>query len=187
MCVPGEKVARRLDTRARGRVLLSHLVDRLSKICKTMISSRGKYATRAMLDLTLHYELGPVAIQDIAERQNIPLKFLEQILLSLKHAGFVQSRKGPGGGYFLARPPEKITLGAVVRAIEGPLAPISCVSVTNYMECGCPDPATCGLRAVWQEARNVFAAVLDGTTFADIRRKQRGIEIQWNDIHDFVI
>src|SRR5689334_15095774 len=105
-----------------------------------MLSSRARYATRALLDLTLHYSEGPIQIHDIAERQAIPVKFLEQILLALKRFGFVQSRKGPGGGYALAKPPETITLGAVVRAMDGPLAPISCVSVSGYMECGCPDP-----------------------------------------------
>ena len=91
-----------------------------------MLSSRGKYATRALLDLSLHENEGPVQIHDIAERQNIPVKYLEQILLQLKRAGFVVSRKGPGGGYSLASPPSKITLGAVVRAMDGPLAPMSC-------------------------------------------------------------
>src|ERR671933_376726 len=98
-----------------------------------MLSSRAKYATRALLDLSLQAGHGPVQIHDIAERQNIPIKFLEQILLSLKRFGFVQRRKGPGGGYFLAKPAREITLGAVVRAIDGPLAPISCVSVSGYM------------------------------------------------------
>src|SRR5256885_11633395 len=96
----------------------------------TMLSSRGKYATRALLELTLQYEHGPVLIHDIAERQKIPLKFLEQILLALKHAGFVDSRKGPAGGYFLAMPPDKITLGAVVRLTDGPLPPIRYVSAS---------------------------------------------------------
>src|SRR5690242_15117896 len=104
-----------------------------------MLSSRAKYATRALLDLTLHNEHGPVLIQDIARRQNIPLKFLEQILLTLKQGGFVQSRKGRGGGYYLTRSPAAITLGEVVRTMDGPLAPVSCVSVTAYGECGCPD------------------------------------------------
>ncbi len=152
-----------------------------------MISSRGKYATRAILDLALHYEEGTAQIHDIAARQKIPVKFLEQILLSLKRFGFVHSRKGPGGGYALAMPPEAITLGAVVRAMEGPLAPISCVSVTGYMECGCPDPTTCGLRAIWKEARDALAAVLDSTTFADIRERHRGLCAEHNEILDFVI
>jgi Rrf2 family protein len=152
-----------------------------------MLSSRGKYATRALLDLTLHAERGPAQIHDIAERQNIPLKFLEQILLALKHAGFVESRKGPGGGYFLAKPPDKITLGAVVRAVDGPLAPISCVSVSRFGECGCPDPATCGLRTVWQEARDALAAVLDNATFADIRERHKRLQAERDEIYDFVI
>jgi Rrf2 family protein len=152
-----------------------------------MISSRGKYATRAILDLALHYEEGPVQIHDIAERQSIPAKFLEQILLSLKRFGFVQSRKGPGGGYVLAMSPEAITLGAVVRAMDGPLAPISCVSVSGYMECGCPEPGVCGLRAVWKEAREALATVLDSTTYADILDRHQGLRAQRNDILDYVI
>jgi len=152
-----------------------------------MISSRAKYATRALLDLTLHYEEGPVQIHDVAERQQIPPKYLEQILLLLKRFGFVQSRKGPGGGYFLAHPPAEITLGAVVRALEGPLAPISCVSVTGYRECGCPDPETCGLRAAWKEARDALAAVLDSTTFADLRARHEALRAHQVDALDYVI
>ena len=152
-----------------------------------MLSNRGKYATRALLDLTLHYDEGPVLIQDIAARQNIPLKFLEQILLSLKQAGFLQSRKGRGGGYYLARHPSRITLGAVVRVVDGPLAPISCVSLTQHQECGCPEPLTCGLRRVWQEARDALTGVLDQTTFADIRDRHLRLEEQQAETYDFVI
>jgi Rrf2 family transcriptional regulator, cysteine metabolism repressor len=152
-----------------------------------MLSSRAKYATRALLDLTLHGEGQPVPIHETAERQDIPLKFLEQVMLSLKRQGFVQSRKGPGGGYFLARPPGEITLGAVVRAMDGPLAPISCVSVSGYMECGCPEPDTCGLRAVWKEARDSLAAVLDGTTFADIRHRSERLRVQYGELLNYVI
>lgn len=152
-----------------------------------MLSSRAKYATRALLELSLQHESGPVLIQDIADRQQIPLKFLEQILLTLKHAGFVDSRKGRGGGYFLAKLPSAITLGAVVRAIDGPLAPISCVSVMAYRACGCPEPATCGLRTAWQEARNALAEVLDKTTFAEIRERQKRLETGQADALDYVI
>ena len=152
-----------------------------------MLSSRGKYATRAMLDLSLHYEEGPVQIHDIAQRQNIPEKYLEQILLLMKRFGFVQSRKGPGGGYFLAKSPSEITLGAVVRALEGPLAPISCVSVSGYMECGCPDPETCGLRVAWKEARDALAAVLDNTTFAELRSRHENLRARQVEALDYVI
>jgi Rrf2 family protein len=153
-----------------------------------MLSSRAKYATRALLDLTQHgLDSKPVQIHDIGERQNIPAKFLEQILLTLKRHGWVQSRKGPGGGYFLMVPPERITLGAVVRAMDGPLAPISCVSVSGYMECGCPDPQTCGLRAAFKEARDALAEVLDGTTFADLRDRQAALTERRECILDYVI
>ena len=151
------------------------------------LSSRGKYATRALLHLSLHDEEGPVQIQEIAESQNIPLKYLEQILLSLKRDGFVTSRKGPGGGYSLAKPPQAITLGAVVRAVEGPLAPISCASVSGYAECGCPEPATCGLRAVWREAREALAAIMDGTTFADIRDQHLKLKAEGREVLDYAI
>jgi len=137
-----------------------------------MLSCRAQYATRAMLDLSLFYETGPIKIHDIAERQNIPYKFLQQILVSLRMTGFVQSRKGPGGGYFLAVEPKEITLGSVIRAIDGPIAPISCVSVTKYDECGCPNPEICSLRMSFKEARNAISAVLDSTTFADLAKKQ---------------
>jgi len=140
-----------------------------------------------MLDLSLHYEEGPVQIHDVAQRQNIPVKYLEQILLLLKRFGFVHSRKGPGGGYFLARAPSEITLGAVVRALEGPLAPISCVSVSGYMECGCPDPETCGLRLAWKEARDALAAVLDNTTFADLRSRHESLRARQVEALDYVI
>jgi Rrf2 family protein len=152
-----------------------------------VLSSRGKYGTRALLDLSLHYEEGPVQIQEIAARQKIPLKYLEQILLSLKRSGFVISRKGPGGGYSLARPPHAITLGAVVRAMDGPLAPISCASVSGYAECGCPEPATCGLRAVWKEARDALSAIMDSTTFADIRDRHLKLRAEGREILDYVI
>src|SRR5688572_16210903 len=152
-----------------------------------VLSSRGKYGTRALLDLSLHYEEGPIQIQEIAERQNIPLKYLEQILLSLKRYGFVTSRKGPGGGYSLARPPHAITLGAVVRAMDGPLAPISCASVSGYAECGCPEPETCGLRAIWKEARDALAAVVDGTTFADLRDRHLQLKADGREVLDYAI
>jgi Rrf2 family protein len=152
-----------------------------------MLSSRAKYATRALLDLTFRFDGAPVHLQEIAERQNIPQKFLEQILLSLKRMGFVQSRKGPGGGYTLAKSPSEITLGAVVRAIDGPLAPISCVSQTGYMECGCPEPESCGLRQAWQQARDALAAVLDNTTFADLRDRQENLKVVQHQVLDYII
>lgn len=138
-----------------------------------MLSSRARYATRAILDLSQRYGERTTLIQDIAERQNIPLKFLQQILVSLKSAGFVQSRKGPGGGYSLARAPRTITLGDVIRSMDGMMAPISCVSVNAPSECGCPRPDTCALRAKFREVRDAMAAVLDTTNFEELVELQR--------------
>lgn len=138
-----------------------------------MLSSRAKYATRAILHLALHEADGPVLIQDIATAQNIPLKYLQQILVSLKVAGFVKSRKGPGGGYGLARPASEIMLGAVLRSMDGPIAPISCVSVMQHSECGCPNPETCALRSAFRDVREAMAAVLDSTSFQHLADKQK--------------
>lgn len=140
-----------------------------------MLSSRARYATRALLDLSMHNDGKSILIQDIAERQNIPLKFLQQILVSLKVAGFLQSRKGPGGGYALAKAPKEITLGDVIRAMDGFIAPISCVSVTNFHECGCPNPDTCVLKLKFREVRDAMSDVLDNTTFADLSALQQSV------------
>jgi len=92
--------------------------------------------------------------------------------VALKMTGFVQSRKGPGGGYSLSMAPKEITLGAVLRAMDGPIAPISCVSVTKFSECGCPNPEVCSLRNAFKEVRNAMSEVLDRTTFADLAQQQ---------------
>lgn len=136
------------------------------------ISKRGEYGLRAMIDIATHLHAhegrSVVQIKEIAERQHIPGKFLEQILLTLKNAGLLRSRMGVGGGYYLAHPPEEITLGQIVRFLDGPLAPIRCVSQTAYEPCGCPDEQTCGLRLVMLDVRNAIADILDRTTLADV-------------------
>ncbi|HWD37957.1 MAG TPA: Rrf2 family transcriptional regulator [Fimbriimonas sp.] len=152
-----------------------------------MLSSRARYATRALLDLSIRYENGTTQIQDIAERQNIPFKYLQQILMSLKVAGFVQSRKGPGGGYTLSMPPNEITLAAVLRAMDGPLAPISCVSVTSYSECGCPKPETCALKNAFRDVREAMVEVLEKTSFADLRDRQNKADADFANEFNFVI
>jgi Rrf2 family protein len=140
------------------------------------LSKRGEYGLRAMIDLatTLGSQSGNglvVQIKDVAERQHIPAKFLEQILLNLKNAGLLNSRMGVGGGYYLARPASEITLGQIVRVLDGPLAPIRCVSQMAYEPCGCPDEQTCGLRLVMLDVRNAIADVLDRTTLADVAQR----------------
>lgn len=140
------------------------------------LSKRGEYGLRAMIDLTrmLHSreaQGGVVQIKEIAEREKIPAKFLEQILLTLKNAGLLHSKMGVGGGYYLARPPQDITLGQIVRTLDGPLAPIRCVSQMAYESCGCPDEQTCGLRMVMFDVRSAIANVLDKTSLADVTER----------------
>ncbi len=136
------------------------------------ISARGDYATRAVLDLAVHHKDGGVSqIHSIAERQHIPLKYLQNILLTLKKAGVLRSRRGNLGGYYLARPPKEITLGEVIRIIDGPLAPIDCASKSAYE--ACPEEAACGLKSVWIEARIALSNILDKTTFEDVINRSK--------------
>jgi Rrf2 family protein len=136
------------------------------------LSKRGEYGLRAMIDLgSWKTETGVVQIKEIAEREQIPAKFLEQILLTLKNAGLLHSKMGVGGGYYLAKSPEEITLGHIVRVLDGPLAPINCVSQMAYEPCGCPDEETCGLRLVMLDVRNAIADILDGTTLAEVTER----------------
>ena len=135
------------------------------------LSTRGEYASRAMLELSLHGQHRPLHIRDISSAQHIPERFLEQILLLLKRAGYLRSKKGPQGGYHLAKPPEEITVAEVIRVMDGPLAPIDCVSVTAHEVC--PLEGSCGLRWLWKDVRDAVAHILERTTFADLARKAR--------------
>jgi Rrf2 family protein len=136
------------------------------------LSKRTQYSLRALYALTRKFGEGPVLITTLAESETIPKKFLEQILVSLKSAGFVASKKGKGGGYVLAQPPEKITIGSVIRAIEGPLAPLPCASETRFKKCEeCVDIKTCGTRIVMRQVRDAMAAILDETTLAMVNKK----------------
>src|SRR3974377_1026455 len=118
------------------------------------LSLRGEYALRALIVLGLNYGDAVVRIQTISAQQNIPKRFLEQILNDLKSAGVVESKRGISGGSRLSKPPEKIALAVVIRHIEGPLAPVSCVSEKFYARCSCPDEARCGIRSVMKEVRD---------------------------------
>ena len=133
------------------------------------LSKRGEYGLKALIDLASQDDPHTlIQIKDIAERQQIPVKFLEQIMLAMKNGGILHSRAGLGGGYYLARPAAEITLGQVVRLLEGPLAPISCVSQMAYERCVCEDEATCGLRLAMLDVRNAIADILDKTTLANV-------------------
>jgi len=132
------------------------------------LSVRGEYALRALLVLGQHYGDGVVRIQTISDAQNIPKKFLEQILNDLKTLGAVESKRGAGGGYRLARPPANITLASVVRHMTGALAPISCVSDRFYEKCTCPDESRCAIREVMKETREAIVKIMERTTVADL-------------------
>ena len=134
-----------------------------------MISKKTKYGLKALIYLAREYDKGPTLIADLARDERIPKKFLELILLALKNKGVLQSKKGKGGGYYLGRPPAKISMGEVVRLLEGPLAPVPCVSVMAYAKCEeCIDEQTCGIRLVMKDVRDAIADILDGTTLADV-------------------
>src|ERR1700674_3670207 len=132
-----------------------------------MLTRKGKYGLKAMIALAKEHGEGPVLIGDLAEREAIPKKFLENILLSLKHRGLVHSRKGPHGGYQLGRAPEQISVGDVIRALDGPLALVSCVSQSAYAPCEeCVTERDCAVRRLFQQVRDETARILDGTTLA---------------------
>jgi Rrf2 family protein len=137
-----------------------------------MLSKRSKYAIKALLALADHQRDEPVRIVDLAREEQIPPKFLELILLGLKNQGILQSRKGKGGGYLLARDPADIYLGQIVRMFDGPLAPVPCASQTAYVPCAdCPDEAVCGVHLAMKAVRDATAKVLDGTSIASLRRQ----------------
>ena len=134
------------------------------------LSKRGEYALRALIDLGLAEAQGRPLVQlsELADKERLPRKFLEQIFIQLREAGLIEARRGRDGGYFLAKPTAKIRIGDVVRLIDGPLAPISCASQTAYERCSCPDEAHCGLRMLMLDVRNAIARILDKYTLAEV-------------------
>lgn len=137
-----------------------------------MLTKKGKYGLKAMVHLA-GLEPGELAqVADIAQTNSISKKFLDHILTALRNAGLVYSKKGKGGGYALARPAHEIRVGAIVRALDGPLAPIPCASVTAFRPCeDCEDLKSCSVRIIMVEARNAIASVLDHTTLAEMRAR----------------
>lgn len=134
-----------------------------------MISKKTKYGLQAMIYLSENYSKGPLLIAEISSSKGIPKKFLEAILLELRKKGILTSKIGKGGGYRLSRSPDEITLGEIIRVLEGPLAPVSCVSQTAYQRCDeCVDEKSCGIRVVMKEVRDALANILDKKTFADV-------------------
>jgi Rrf2 family transcriptional regulator, cysteine metabolism repressor len=134
------------------------------------ISHRCEYALRALLELAKRSAEGPIRIDEIARRQTIPKKFLANLLVHLKRGRFVQSKKGPEGGYYLALPARQIKIGDVVRFIDGPIAPIQCVSRTLGERCEIG--GRCGFFPIWKRVRDAIAEIVDGTTIADVLDEQ---------------
>jgi Rrf2 family protein len=134
------------------------------------LSKRCEYALRALIDLGIAHDQGRAVlpIRELAAHEELPVKFLEQILLQLKEAGYLTSTRGKSGGYALRKRMSQIQMGDVVRLVDGPLAPIHCVSKTAYAPCTCPDEAHCGLRMLMQNVRNAVSDILDGATLADV-------------------
>jgi Rrf2 family cysteine metabolism transcriptional repressor len=134
------------------------------------VSHRCEYALRALLELAKSSHEGPVRIEEIARRQTIPKQFLANLLVQLKRGRFVQSKKGPEGGYYLARPPRQINIGEVVRFIDGPIAPIQCVSRTLGEKCEIG--GRCGFFPLWKRVRDAVSEIVDHTTIADVVEEQ---------------
>ena len=151
------------------------------------LSLRGEYALRALLVLGLNHDREVLRIQRISDEQKIPKRFLEQILNDLKSAGLVESKRGVTGGYRLARRPEDISLAAVIRHIEGALAPVSCVSERFYEKCSCPDEARCAIRSVMKEVRDAVVKIAERVTVADLCERSRRLQQQPLAVMDFVI
>lgn len=129
------------------------------------ITYKGDYALKAILALSLKYGSSILTIHDLAKEADIPIKFLEQVLLELKRGGFVESRRGKIGGYFLAKPPKDIKVGDVVRFIDGPIEPIACVE-KKYS--GCRDIYKCTFRHIWQDVSKAISNIVDNVSFEDL-------------------
>ena len=142
-----------------------------------MLSQKCQYALRAVFELAKHYGEGPVKIAQVAKVQAIPARFLEVILSQLKQGGFVESRRGKEGGYLLARPPQELTTGEVIRFIEGPLGPVACVEGSAAEEC--PLHERCVFLPWWRRLQEAVSAVYDGTTFQDLLDEESRMQTRY--------
>lgn len=141
----------------------------LDTVIVRTISKRTQYGLRAAIALGREYGRAPVLISRLAKEEAIPIKFLELILLDLKGQGVLESKSGKGGGYRLAKPPDQVTMGALIRMLEGPLAPLPCASESAFKPCDtCVSVELCGIRMVMRQVRDSISGVLDNTTLADI-------------------
>ena len=132
------------------------------------LSTKGRYGTRAMIDIALHKESGSTLLKDIASRQGISLKYLDHILSSLRKAGLIKNVRGKGGGYSLTRPAAQITLCEIIEAVEGTLAPVECVDNPDY----CKKTSTCSAHDVWVKVRESIEDVLRNTSLQNLTESQ---------------
>ena len=135
------------------------------------LSTKGRYGVRAMFDLAMHEGEGAIALKSIAQREGISEKYLEHLFASLKKAGLINSVRGAQGGYRLARPPEEITLGDIIRVLEGPVAPTDCV--VDEGRGVCSRASQCVMRQIWSRIRDEVNAILDEITLQQIVEEQR--------------
>ena len=133
-----------------------------------MLSNKAQYAFRALTYLVDKYNEGPVLISDIAQKKKIPLKFLENILLELRKAGILESKKGKGGGYYIKKPPAEITIASIVRIVDGPIAMLPCVSLYFYSKCKNCDEGNCGLHDIMESVRDAQLNILENRTLQDL-------------------
>ncbi len=133
-----------------------------------MLSKKSQYAFKALAYLTEKFEQGPVLISEISKKKNVPLKFLENILLELKRAGILESKKGKGGGYYLKKDPAQIKVATIVRLVNGPIAMLPCVSLYFYKRCDNCNEKSCGLHDIMIQVRDASLAVLENKTLADL-------------------
>ena len=147
------------------------------------LSRRSEYGLRALVDLVNHEGNAPIALATLAERNNLPAKFLEQIMATLKHAGIVRTTLGAHGGYALSADPHTVTIGRVIRLLDGALAPLPCVSLRYYERCSCPDEATCPLRDTMLDVRDAILEILDKQTLAELAARPGRASIDPRGIH----
>jgi len=133
-----------------------------------MLSKKSQYAFKALAYLTEKFNKGPVLISEISTKKKVPLKFLENILLELKKAGILESKKGKGGGYFLKKDPAQIKVATIVRLVNGPIAMLPCVSLYFYKRCDNCDETSCGLHDIMIQVRDASLGVLENKTLADL-------------------
>lgn len=133
-----------------------------------MLSKKSQYAFKALVYLTEKYNQGPVLISEISKKKKVPLKFLENILLELKKAGILDSKKGKGGGYFLKKDPAKVKVATIIRLVNGPIAMLPCVSLYFYERCKNCDEKKCGLHDMMIEVRDASLAILENRTLKDL-------------------